>query len=126
MTAHSGNQMLRLIDCLYLLFKTTCGAGLLDSSWALTFCRPAVSASICFSNRSTLRCSFRNSLSNIALFDGRPLATITSAEIDDWLRSLPVAPVARNHYRSVAVLAFNFAISRGYAVGNPAPRSKSF
>jgi hypothetical protein len=27
---------------------TTCGADLLASSWALTFCSPAVSASICF------------------------------------------------------------------------------
>jgi len=27
---------------------TTCGAGLVASSWALTFCNPAVSDSICF------------------------------------------------------------------------------
>jgi integrase len=55
-----------------------------------------------------------------AKFDGQQVATITSAEIDDWLRSLPVAPVTRNHYRSVTVLAFNFAIERGYAGSNPA------
>ena len=45
-----------------------------------------------------------------AKFDGQMVATITSAEIDDWLRSLPVGPVTRNHYRSVTVQAFNFAI----------------
>jgi hypothetical protein len=31
-----------------------CGAGLLASSRALTFCRPAVSASICFSSRAII------------------------------------------------------------------------
>lgn len=30
-------------------------------------------------------------------FDGQPVATITSAEIDDWLRWLNVSPVTRNH-----------------------------
>lgn len=53
-------------------------------------------------------------------FDGQPVATITSAEIDDWLRSLPVSPVTRNHYRRLIVLAFNFAVQRGYAIQNPA------
>ena len=53
-------------------------------------------------------------------FDGRMVATITSKEIDDWLRSLPVASVTRNHYRGLAVLAFNFAARNGYAVSNPA------
>ena len=55
-----------------------------------------------------------------AKFDGQPVATITSAEIDDWLRSLVVAPVTRNHYRSVVVQAFNFAVRRRYATSNPA------
>jgi integrase len=53
-------------------------------------------------------------------FDGQPVATITSAEIDDWLRSLPVSAVTRNHYRRLIVLAFNFSIGRGYATSNPA------
>jgi integrase len=53
-------------------------------------------------------------------FDGRMVATITSKEIDEWLRSLPVAPVTRNHYRGLAGLAFNFAVRNGYAVSNPA------
>ena len=53
-------------------------------------------------------------------FNGEPVATITAAEIDDWLRSLPVSAVTRNHYRRLIVLAFNFAIGRGYAASNPA------
>jgi integrase len=53
-------------------------------------------------------------------FNGEPVATITGAEIDDWLRSLPVSAVTRNHYRRLIVLAFNFAIGRGYAASNPA------
>jgi len=54
-------------------FKTVSGAGLFSSSCALTFCRPAVSASICFCKRAmvapcscTVLCSLRNSLSSIA------------------------------------------------------------
>ena len=53
-------------------------------------------------------------------FNGEPVATITGAEIDDWLRSLSVSAVTRNHYRRLIVLAFNFAIGRGYAASNPA------
>lgn len=56
-------------------------------------------------------------------FDGRPVATITSAEIDDWLRSLAVSAVTRNHYRRLIVLAFNFAVQRGYATDNPAGKT---
>jgi integrase len=56
-------------------------------------------------------------------FNGQPVATITSAEIDDWLRSLKVSPVTRNHYRRLIVLAFNFAVQRGYATHNPAEKT---
>jgi integrase len=56
-------------------------------------------------------------------FDGEPVATITSANIDDWLRSLNVSPVTRNHYRRLIVLAFNYAVQRGYAVDNPAKKT---
>ena len=56
-------------------------------------------------------------------FDGQPIATITTPSLDDWLRSLPVAPVTRNHYRRLIVLAFNFAVERGYAATNPAERT---
>jgi integrase len=53
-------------------------------------------------------------------FNGPVVATITSKDIDSWLRSLPVSPVTRNHYRQVVVLAFNFAVRSGYATANPA------
>ena len=53
-------------------------------------------------------------------FDGQMVATITTAQIDDWLRSLNVSPVTRNHYRRLIVLAFNYAVRRGYATENPA------
>src|SRR5881396_2902460 len=68
-------------DCemqqLYGLPTSVCCAPLLASTCALTFCNPAVSASICFCccetlawksffKSSTFLCSFRNSLSNIA------------------------------------------------------------
>jgi integrase len=39
------------------------------------------------------------------------------------LRSLKVSPVTRNHYRRLIVLAFNFAVQRGYATGNPAEKT---
>jgi integrase len=53
-------------------------------------------------------------------FDGQMVATITSGDIDDWLRSLPFSPVTHNHYRGVIRLAFSFAVTRGYATDNPA------
>jgi integrase len=53
-------------------------------------------------------------------FNGRMVATITSKEIDDWLRSLPFSPLTRNHYRQLTVLAFNFAMREGYSISNPA------
>jgi integrase len=57
-------------------------------------------------------------------FNGQPVATITTKEIDDWLRSLPVSPVTRNHHRRLIVLAFNFAAKRGYAAKNPAKETE--
>jgi integrase len=56
-------------------------------------------------------------------FDGQMVATITSAQLDDWLRSLNVAAVTRNHYRLLLMLAFNFAVGRGYATENPATKT---
>ncbi len=52
--------------------------------------------------------------------NGQVVATITSAQIDDWLRALPVGPVTRNNFRRVLIVAFNFALQRGYATSNPA------
>src|SRR5215831_2332805 len=56
-------------------------------------------------------------------FNGRMVATVTSKEIDDWLRSLPFRPLTRNHYRAKVVLAFNFAVRNGYSASNPAMRA---
>jgi hypothetical protein len=52
-------------------------------------------------------------------FNNHRVETITSAQIDDWLRSLNVSIVTRNHYRRLIMLAFNFAVQRGYANSNP-------
>jgi integrase len=56
-------------------------------------------------------------------FDGRMVATVTTKELDDWLRSLNVAPITRNHYRVLIILLFNFAMQRGYATENPAEKT---
>jgi integrase len=52
-------------------------------------------------------------------FDGKLVAEITSANIDDWLRSLNVGAQTRNHYRANVLQAFNFAVRHGYAPTNP-------
>jgi hypothetical protein len=52
-------------------------------------------------------------------FEGQPVGTITGAEIADWLRSLKVSAITRNHYRRLIVLTFNFAVQRGYVTDNP-------
>ena len=65
-------------------------------------------------------------------FNGKPVAEITSAEVDEWLRSLSdkengkrLSPITRNNFRRVLILAFNFAKAkgRGYCVSNPAKES---
>jgi integrase len=56
-------------------------------------------------------------------FDGQMLATITSTQIDAWLRALPVAPRTRNHARRLLVMLFNRAIADDYATSNPAAKT---
>jgi integrase len=63
-------------------------------------------------------------------FDGRPVAGITSPQVDEWLRGLfdhetgeRLSPVTRNNFRRVLIVAFNFAKGRGYCVDNPAQGS---
>jgi integrase len=63
-------------------------------------------------------------------FDGKPVAEITSTQIDEWLRSRSdketgkrLAPVTRNNFRRVLIVAFNFARERGYCIGNPAEKT---
>jgi len=63
-------------------------------------------------------------------FDGKPVAEITSVEVDHWLRSLSdretgkrLSPVTRNNFRRVLIVAFNFAKGNGYCIENPAEQS---
>lgn len=53
-------------------------------------------------------------------FNGQVVATITGAQIDDWLRALKASPTTRNNFRRVLIVMFNFAMQRGYATENPA------
>jgi integrase len=52
-------------------------------------------------------------------FGDKITATVTSSEIDDWLRGLALSPQSRNNYRTVLASTFNFALKRGYVVVNP-------
>jgi len=63
-------------------------------------------------------------------FNGKPVAEITSGQVDEWLRSLSyketgkrLSPVTRNNFRRVLIVAFNFARKEGYSAGNPAEKS---
>jgi len=63
-------------------------------------------------------------------FNGKAVAEITSAEVDEWLRSLSdketgkrLAATTRNNFRRILIVAFNFARERGYCAGNPAEKS---
>ena len=58
-----------------------------------------------------------------AAFKGKPVAEITATESDEWLRGLPVAPITRNNFRRVLMVAFNFAKTRGYCASNPAEQT---
>ena len=56
-------------------------------------------------------------------FGEQNAATVTTAQIDDWLRGLKLSPQSRNNYRTVINNLFNFAVSRGYATTNPTERT---
>jgi integrase len=56
-------------------------------------------------------------------FDGQMVATITSTDIDNWLRSLNVGPTTRNNFRRTLVMMFNHAMAHGYATSNPAEKT---
>jgi integrase len=72
----------------------------------------------------------KNRLHHFAIaFDGKPVAKITTTEIDQWLRSLTnkkgkaVAATTRNNFRRLLIVAFNFALNRGYCTANPVVKS---
>jgi integrase len=58
-----------------------------------------------------------------ASVEGKSISAITATEVDAWLRSLAVAATTRNNFRRVLIVAFNFALNRGYCVTNPAEKS---
>jgi integrase len=64
------------------------------------------------------------------IFNGKSIAEITSTEIDNWLRSLSdketgkrLAPITRNNFRRVLIVAFNFARARNCCMDNPAQKT---
>ena len=52
-------------------------------------------------------------------FGGRNVATVTTAEIDDWLTSLGLSGQSQNNYRAVVRAFFEYAVRRDYATANP-------
>jgi integrase len=63
-------------------------------------------------------------------FGEKHIAHITVQEIDDWLLTShnrktgkPLSPTTRNNFRRVLVSLFNFALNRGYCLGNPANKT---
>jgi integrase len=56
-------------------------------------------------------------------FDGQMVATITTAEINNWLRSLQVGATTRNNFRRTLVTLFSHAVDHGYATSNPAEKA---
>src|SRR4029453_11205955 len=53
-------------------------------------------------------------------FDDQMVATITTTQIDDWLRALEVGPTTRNNFRRVLIMMFAYAVKHGYATDNAA------
>jgi integrase len=54
-----------------------------------------------------------------AAFPDRTVAEITTAEVDDWLSGLRLAPVTRNTFRRDLRTLFSFAATRRYCTENP-------
>jgi hypothetical protein len=52
-------------------------------------------------------------------FPDRTVAEITTAEVDDWLSGLRLAPVTRNTFRRDLRTLFSFATTRRYCTENP-------
>jgi integrase len=72
----------------------------------------------------------KNRLAHVGeTFDERPVATIESRELDDWLRTArgvngnAFSPLSRVNFRKVLRTAFEFAVSRGYARENAVVRT---
>ena len=57
-------------------------------------------------------------------FGDRIISTINTAEIDDWLTSLNLAPVTRNTFRRDLRTLFSFCLARRYCVDNPVTKAR--
>ena len=57
-------------------------------------------------------------------FGDRIVATINTAEIDDWLTGLNLAPVTRNTFRRDLTTFFSFCVTRRYCVDNPVAKTR--
>ena len=53
-------------------------------------------------------------------FPGRPLAGLSTVELDGWIRGLGVGAVSRNNFRRVVASLFAFGLARGWCAENPA------
>ena len=56
--------------------------------------------------------------------NNRIVSTISTAEIDDWLTSLNLAPVTRNTFRRDLRTFFSFALTRRYCLDNPVAKAR--
>jgi integrase len=56
-------------------------------------------------------------------FGQQPIAGITVAELDNWLRALPYSPQSRTNYRTIIGLLFSYAESREMIDRNPILRT---
>lgn len=56
-------------------------------------------------------------------FGQQPIAGITVAELDNWLRALPYSPQSRTNYRTIIGLLFSYAESREIIERNPILRT---
>jgi len=56
-------------------------------------------------------------------FGDTNVATITTAQLNDWLRGLTVGPKSRNNFRRVLHGSFAYAVDHGYCAANPVARA---
>jgi integrase len=57
-------------------------------------------------------------------FGERPIASITTGELNTWLRGLPVQPATRNSIRLRLGVLFSYAIDQGWCQDNPVRKIK--
>jgi integrase len=57
-------------------------------------------------------------------FGEKLTAAVSTRDLDDWLRGLPVGPQSRVNYRRVLHALFNFAVAREFARDNPVARTE--